>query len=337
MIFPKLAWRQALKTLLIIKPGSFGDVIHALPCAAALKDYFPKVKITWLVDARWQQLVADNPVIDRTVVFPRQGFRGMFGKIRSVPWALRLRRIRPEVALDLQGLLRSALMARLSHARRVVGMSDAREGAGWFYHEAAPVDEDEHAVRRYLRTLERFGIPKIDKPVFPLPPGAPVKTRLPNQRWIVLHPFARGEGKSLTPEQVVEFCHSARPLTVVVAGVGALRQALPDNAVNLLNQTTIQQMIWLLRAAEFVVSVDSGPMHVAAALTSRMLSIHTWSDPRLVGPFNDEAWIWQGGEIRRQELDAPSLPAPRSPRIGDLTQIAEFVRRFVDEFRVGKH
>ena len=225
------------------------------------------VKITWLVDARWQQLVADNPVIDRTVVFPRQGFRGMFGKIRSVPWALRLRRIRPEVALDLQGLLRSALMARLSHARRVVGMSDAREGAGWFYHEAAPVDEDEHAVRRYLRTLERFGIPKIDKPVFPLPPGAPVSTRLPNQRWIVIHPFARGEGKSLTPEQVVEFCHSARPLTVVVAGVGALRQALPDNAVNLLNQTTIQQMIWLLRARR-----NSSSAWIAAQCTLLRLS-----------------------------------------------------------------
>ena len=54
-------------------------------------------------------------------------------------------------------------------------------------------------------------------------------------------------------------------------------------------------MIWLLRAADFVVSVDSGPMHIAAAVDTKMLSIHTWSDPRLVGPFSDDAWIWQGG------------------------------------------
>ena len=65
-------------------------------------------------------------------------------------------------------------------------------------------------------------------------------------------------------------------------------------------------MIWLLRAADFVVSVDSGPMHIAAAVGAKMLSIHTWSDPRLVGPFSDDAWIWQGGQIRRQQIGAHS-------------------------------
>ena len=119
--------------------------------------------------------------------------------------------------------------------------------------------------------------------------------RLRNQPFIVLHPFARGEGKSLSLEHVTEFCSAARPLTVIVAGVGTIKSELPYNAINLLNQTTIRQMIWLLGAAEFVVSVDSGPMHLAAAINPRTLSIHTWSDPRLVGPFSDDAWIWQGG------------------------------------------
>ena len=277
--------------------------------------------------------MTENPVIDRTVVFPRERFRGITGALKSIPWAFRLGRIGPDVALDLQGLLRSALMARLSRARRSVGMSDAREGARWLYHDVAPVNRREHAVWRYLRVLEVFGLPRVDRPVFPLPPGTPVDAPFRDKPFIVLHPFARGEGKSLSLEHVMEFCTAARPLTVIVAGVGTIQRELPDNAINLLNQTAIRQMIWLLGAAEFVVSVDSGPMHLAAAISPRTLSIHTWSDPRLVGPFSDDAWIWQGGQIRRQQVEAPSLPSARTPEIGDITQIASFVKQFTDDNR----
>ncbi|HEY5814416.1 MAG TPA: glycosyltransferase family 9 protein, partial [Terrimicrobiaceae bacterium] len=318
-----------LKTLLLIKPGSFGDIIHALPCAVALKDYFPEARITWLVDERWRSLLVDNPVVHETVTFPRENFRGLAGGLRSVPWALRLSRIRPDVALDLQGLLRSALMARLSRPKRSIGMADAREGARWLYHNVACVRRGEHAVRRYLRALEVLGLPRIDKPVFPFPPGSPLEKPLLDQSFILLHPFARGEGKSLSPEHVVEFCKTLQPLTVVVAGVGTIHDALPNNAVNLLNKTTIGQMISMVRMATFVVSVDSGPMHLAAAINPETLSIHTWSDPRLVGPFSSTAWIWQGGEIRRQDLEAPSLPPAQMPGIGHIVQIANFVKQFV--------
>jgi ADP-heptose:LPS heptosyltransferase len=325
------ASRRELKTLLLIKPGSFGDIIHALPCAAALKEYLPEAKITWLVDQRWKPLLTDNPVIDQTVTFPRERFCGIAGAFRSIPWGLRLSKIRPDVALDLQGLLRSALMARLSRARRSIGMTDAREGSRWLYHEVASVRHGEHAVRRYLRILEVLDLPRVEKPVFPLPPGTPLGASFLNPNFILFHPFARGRGKSLEQEHVMEFCSTVRPLAVIVAGVGKIRTALPDNAINLLNQTTIRQMIWMVRAAAFVVSVDSGPMHLAAAINPKTLSIHTWSDPRLVGPFSNTAWIWQGGEIRRQQLEAASLPPARRPKIGDISQIANFVKRLVLE------
>jgi heptosyltransferase-1 len=129
----------------------------------------------------------------------------------------------------------------------------------------------------------------------------------------------------------VKFCNAVRPVKVVVVGVGNMRVELPANTINLLNLTTIRQMIWLVGAAAFVVSVDSGPMHIAAAINSRMLSIHTWSDPRLVGPFSDQAWIWQGGEIRRQRLDAPSLPPARSPASADMVQIAELAKQMAQK------
>ena len=191
----------------------------------------------------------------------------------------------------------------------------------------------EHSVLRYLRILGSLGVPKVERPVFPLPPGDPLDAPFRDQPFVVLHPFARGEGKSLTPEQVVQFCERVRPLATVLAGVGKLQRQLPGNTINLLNRTTIREMIWLLGAADFVVSVDSGPMHIAAAVGAKMLSIHTWSDPRLVGPFSDEAWIWQGGEIRRQQVEAPSLLPARLPQGEDILEIADFVRRFVAEQR----
>ncbi|CAN5514865.1 lipopolysaccharide heptosyltransferase I [soil metagenome] len=311
-------------SLLFIKPGSFGDIIHALPCAAALKLHWPGTRLTWLVDERWQSLLDGNPHLDEIVTFPRQQFRGITGKIRSIPWALQLKRFQPDLALDLQGLIRSALMARLSEAKKIVGLGDAREGASWFYDKVTPVESGEHAVLRYLRTLQTVGVPRPSHLEFTLPLGTPPAKPV-SSPFILLHPFARGAGKSLSPDQVIQLSAALRPHHVVIAGQGKIDQPLPDNATSLLNETNIPQLIWLLRAATTVVSVDSGPMHIAAALGANLLSIHTWSDPREVGPFNESAWIWQGGTIRRQHLTpGEALPEPRPVESMDLARIAEW-------------
>lgn len=312
-----------LNTLLIIKPGSFGDIIHALPCAAAVKKFRPQTRVTWLVDERWLPLLAGNPVIDETVIFPREKFRGLSG-LRAVPWALGLGKIRPDIALDLQGLLRSALMAKFSGARRTIGLADAREGARWFYDETSPVTPGEHSTLRYLRSLESLGLPKIGQPEFPLPAGQPPAGFSAAKPFVLLHPFARGRGKSLSQKNILAFCRTLHPIPVVLAGVGSVRETT-DNTTDLLNRTSIPEMIWLIRSAAFVVSVDSGPMHIAAAVNPRLLSIHTWSDPRLVGPFSESAWVWQGGKIRRQEFGGESLPA-QTPSDEDATRIASWVR-----------
>jgi ADP-heptose:LPS heptosyltransferase len=96
---------------------------------------------------------------------------------------------------------------------------------------------------------------------------------------------------------VADFCRALAPARVVL--VGRSEEALPavGNVENLLNRTTLAELIWLIRRAAFVVSVDSGPMHIAAALTSHLLSIHTWSDPAKVGPYRPEAWVWKGDSL----------------------------------------
>jgi ADP-heptose:LPS heptosyltransferase len=95
----------------------------------------------------------------------------------------------------------------------------------------------------------------------------------------------------------LDFCSAVAPLPVVIAGRASETVPPLAHVTDLLNRTTLSELIWLLRRAAFVVSVDSGPMHIAAALTPRLISLHTWSDPAKVGPYRPEAWIWKDGDL----------------------------------------
>ena len=111
--------------------------------------------------------------------------------------------------------------------------------------------------------------------------------------------------------EVAKFCAEIAPANVVLAGrTDAAISPLP-NVTNLLNKTTLPELCWLLRNAAFTVSVDSGPMHIAAAVSENLLSIHTWSDPRKVGPFNPGAWIWKDGKIGRMAEFPNGTGVPR--------------------------
>lgn len=287
-----------------------GDVIHALPVAAAIHAAWPETQLTWIVDPRWAPLLEGNPAVAATRLFPRGAFRGLAGLPKAVAWYRGLGALRPEVCVDLQGLLRSGLMARFCGARRVVGLSDAREGASLFFNDTVPVVHGEHAVRRYLRCLQALGIPEPSDPVWTLPTGDPMPDDTLPEDAVVLHPFARGAGKSMDEASLRAFVDAFRTTTdkplVVVGGPAGF--PLPEGIVDLTGKTTLVQLVWVLRRASFVVSVDSGPMHLASALGRPLLSIHTWTDPRLVGPFGAGAWIWQGGEIRLRTPSAPPLP-----------------------------
>src|SRR5262249_23146955 len=105
----------------------------------------------------------------------------------------------------------------------------------------------------------------------------------------------------------------------------------PGNCVDLTSQTSLLQLIWLVRVARFVVSVESGPMHIAAALTPNVLSIHTWTDPRRIGPYNPDAWVWKHGQlVRVDELDTAKIRKyGRRFRRKDVASVVELIRPLV--------
>jgi ADP-heptose:LPS heptosyltransferase len=301
-----------------------GDVVHALPVASAIRAAWPQTHLTWVCDERWAPLLEGNPAISKIHTFPRRDFRGVGGFLRARHWYRDLREIGADTALDLQGLLRSGLMARSSGAQRTFGLSDAREGAGFFHTDRIPVPKNEHAVLRCLRCLPAMEIPVPGKLEWPLP-AHPLPESFPaGEPFLALHPTSRGAGKSLDAASLAAFAETfQKNCRAKIALLGAEGGPPIGGAIDLRGKTSLGELTALLRAARFVVSVDSGPMHIAAALGTPLLSIHTWSDPRLVGPFSENAWIWQGGGIRKQNI--AEAPPPEKPFTPDSARaVAEF-------------
>jgi ADP-heptose:LPS heptosyltransferase len=314
----------APREILIIKPSSLGDVVHTLPAVALIKKRWPESRLRWLVNPEWAPLLEGNPYVDEVLIFPRQKFRGLRGILKFPSWARNFGRdVQADLVLDFQCLFRSGFIARQCCAPggRNVGHSDAREGAGFFYHQKADVTGIAHAVDRYLALVSALGISTAPPLEWPLPAGqAPVGFQ-EAPPFFLLHPFSRGAGKSLSAADVATFCRTVAPVRVVLAGRSEETVSALENVENLLNRTTLAELAWLIRRAAFVVSVDSGPMHIAAALTPRLLSIHTWSDPAKVGPYRPEAWVWKDGALFQRGQTSPSEHPAK-----DISDVARFVQ-----------
>ena len=316
---------------MIIKPSSLGDIVHALPAVALVRDAHPDTEITWVINPEFTSLLRGNPDVEHVHVFPRGEFRGL-GAPRSLrPWLKITRQLQPDLALDFQGLLRSAFIGKISGAKEIYGMSDAREGARWFYDRVAKVNRRDHAVERYLKLAECAGATLGAAFRCPFPTGDMLPRFDEHPPFILLHPFARGAGKSLSNGVIEEFCRAFAPTRVVVVGQSDRKIDTLGNCIDLTNQTSLLQLIRLIRVARFIISVDSGPMHIAAAVTDRLLSIHTWTDPRRVGPYNPDAWVWKNGQLLRvSELGTVCrLRRARKFKSKDVPGVVELVRPLV--------
>ena len=316
--------QSAIGSILILKPSSLGDIVHTLPAVALVKKRWPAAHLRWLINPEWAPLLDGNPHVDEIVLFPRGQFRGPAGWARIPGWAKKIAAGKADLVLDFQGLLRSALIARLCRADggRIVGLSDAREGARHFYDQTVDVSGKAHAVARYLALVASLGIDTAAPLEGPLPQGSAPAGFDDAQPFVLLHPFSRGAGKSLTATEVADFCRALAPHRIVLAGRTDIALPLLENVADLLNRTTLGELLWLLRRAAFTVSVDSGPMHLAAGLTPRLLSLHTWSDPAKVGPYQPDAWVWKNRALfQMRDLAQPSAHQPEA----DIAAVARFV------------
>lgn len=261
-----------------------------------------------MINPELAPLLRGNPDVNHVHLLPRGEFRGLGAPKNLLPWLKKTRGIRPDLALDFQGLPGGALIAKISGAKEVWGISNTLAGASGFYNHAAQVDRRSHAVERYLKLAESVGATVGESLRCSIPSGDPLPRFDAHPPFVLLHPFAHGQDKSLSNTVIEEFCRSLAPTRVVIVGQSRCRINMPENCIDLTRQTSLLQLIWLIRVARFVVSVESGPMHIAAAATPNLLAIHTWTDPRRIGPYNPEAWVWKHGQLLRvDELETARI------------------------------
>jgi heptosyltransferase-1 len=294
---------------LIVKLSSIGDVVHAMPAVAALRRAFPTARLTWVVERVAAPLLLGAPGLDEVIVLDTRGWRRQWHRwevLRQAAACLsRLRRYPVDVALDFQGLMKSAAVAWYSRARRRIGFAtDAlREPPGRLaYTEQVAVSPSEHVIRANLRLVEALGVAPPETYEFWLPPledeAAYVAGQLSRQgitgRFALLNP---GGGWVTKRWPAANFGYLAELLwrqhglasvvtygpgeTSLVAQVQAVVRAAPVASF----PTNLREYLALARRATVFVGGDTGPLHLAAAVGTPIVGLYGPTSAERNGPF----------------------------------------------------
>ena len=288
--------------ILIFKPSSLGDVVQALPVLRLLKRHLPASEIFWWIDSALAPLLEDDPDLTGIVRFERkrwaapQHWPEMF---RSLRW---MRAQNFDWVIDLQCLARSGAFAWLANGQFLIGLDEVREGARGFYDVAIRrASFHTHAVDWYLAVLPRLGVPVHNH--FTWLPERPAiaaavksKWQTDGARWIAIQPGARWENKRWPVEyfaELVRLLAKHLPDTrFAILGAAEdkplgemILRAEPQRSLNLCGETSLPEMIEWLRLCELMVTNDTGPMHVAAALGKPLVALFGPTEPRRTGPY----------------------------------------------------
>ncbi len=278
--------------ILIIKPSSLGDIVHGLQVATSLKAQCDDLRITWVARDIFAPLVQACEAVDQVHVFERNG--GTKGFLRLMK---EIRRTKFDYVFDMQGLLRTGVMTSRTLAKKKVGRSDARELSGLFYDEKVPLPPDgrrSHALDILLQFCPVLGA----KPEL----RGRLKFRDPDNlnlsfaegregtKPILMFPDSRREEKKWGGfrELTETLLRANRNRKVIWAGNHYLpnKSVLPETQfLNLTGNTSLVSLPALIRMSDWVISNDSGPMHLAAALGVKTLAIFGPTDPRNFGPY----------------------------------------------------
>jgi lipopolysaccharide heptosyltransferase I len=276
-----------VKRVLIVRLGSLGDIVHAVPAAAAIDRAWPDARLEWLVDARHRELVDLVPIVDEVIELRSPTLAGWIDATR------RLRQRRYDVAVDFQGLLKSAVLARASGARRVAGFSiwHLRERtARPFYSHTAEPDDGVHVVRKNLALVASLGVEAV-RLEFPLDA---VRSSAAGAPFALVNPGAAWPNKRWPPARFGELSAILRArfglMPFVLWGPDEAQlahsvAAASNGVASVAPRTTIADLVELARAASLMVSGDTGPIHLAAAVGTPIVGIYGPTSPARNGPW----------------------------------------------------
>jgi heptosyltransferase-1 len=271
------------QNILIVRLGAMGDILHALPAAATLKHAWPGARLSWAVHPKWTDLLQGNGLVDDLVFVERST---LFGLVRT--WK-NLRSRRFDLAVDFQGLIQSALVATVSRAGCIYGFEEtqARERLAAHLYTGNVHTDSRHVVDKNLEIASAAGA--MQRVVeFPLPQGR-LEGALPAEPYLLASPFAGWESKQWPLEHYRELARLSRRelgMPLVLNGAPGHEAALRSVEGALVHLSSVAGLIWATRRAAAVVGVDSGPLHLAAALDKPGVAIFGPTDPARNGPYS---------------------------------------------------
>jgi lipopolysaccharide heptosyltransferase I len=299
--------------MLIIKPSSLGDVIHALPFLKAVKDTWPDARVDWVINRPLQGILEDNPLINELIVIDKDSWKkaaklpSTLSELSALKKTLKTKRY--DIVVDLQGLLRSGLIAFSTPAASKVGFADAREGSHFFYDRNVFVKDSTHAVDKCLEVAKAIGA-KAGKKGFPLKIDRKIKAAIRDllggiNEYVVIVPSARWSSKRWPAKNFASLIKKI-PMPCVITGsrndrkisreitgargegreVRGQKSKEPTNIIDLCGRTDLKELTAVIAGAKAVVTNDSGPMHIAAALGRPVVAVFGPTDPIKTGPYN---------------------------------------------------
>ncbi len=320
--------------IVLVRLSALGDIVHTWPLADALCAARPHAHLTWIVEEPLRALVDGHPAVNAVLTVASRPWRRHplatrtrmeIGSLRT-----RLRELQPDIALDPQGVLKSALVTRWSGAPRRVGLAHPwrRERlAGFAYSETVPgAPPGQHVVASNLELLRSLG---IEPPAGQLPNGswllARVAPRVPTGNWhapyAVVVPGTGGVHKALPTSILASVARGlgACGLEVVVAwGPGERNRAAEvadagGSGAHLAPPTSLEELTALLGRAALIVGGDTGPVHLGASLSVPTLAVFLASDWRRNGPLGVSVAVVSGAEETRGGPTGSARSRPRRP------------------------
>jgi heptosyltransferase-1 len=284
-----------------------GDIVHSLPGAASLKHSFPHARLTWVVEPAWVPLLEGNGFVDRLVVFRRTDPRSWKRTKEE------LRAERYDLAVDFQGLAKSALIAHLARPERIAGFGSGvvrERPAGLFYSTRVP-SSAVHVVDQALDLAAGAGASHLLR-AFPLPQGVP-EGRLPDQPFALASPLAGWTSKQWPLEYYARLAELLRTRLGMALVLNGAPGAVPEVAGTVRHESGIPGLIDATRRAALVIGVDSGPLHLAAALNKSGAAIYGPTDPIRNGPYGGDFQVFRIPGVRtthrRGQVIDPSMRA----------------------------
>jgi heptosyltransferase I len=252
-----------------------GDIVHALPAVSTLKQNYPGWRLSWAVEPRWAPLLDGNPFVDRLVLIRRDSaaaFRESWRALRSE---------RYDFAVDFQGLIKSALTATFARPKQIFGFhqSQIRERAAGLFYSRKTMSQAAHVVDRNLELAAHAGATAALKK-FWLPAGTP-EGELPAGDFVLASPLAGWTSK----QWPIEYYRSLGARLRKELGLPLVLNGPPGSGLD--HISGLPGLLDATRRAVAVVGVDSGPLHLAAAMGKPGVAIFGPTDPARNGPYGD--------------------------------------------------